>query len=229
MPEDYMTRKMKNTKGEYHAYDKVNKDFYDMQTDRKKVGWFRAWYHTSRFERTTSLVEKYMKKNGVILDLACGNCVWNYKKIKVVGFDINEKMLDYALKKKRIIKKIVGNVYDTKIRSNSVDMVILSEVLEHLENYDAAIKEIRRILRRGGVFILSVPYDSFYTPFFWLFKVQCFVQGTLKGNEYYKNDCGHINHFSKKDIQKLLKNNRFSVKELFLHNTFIIFAVSVKR
>lgn len=40
---------------------------------------------------------------------------------------------------------------------NSFDKVICSEVLEHIDDYQAALREIERVLKPGGLFCASVP------------------------------------------------------------------------
>jgi SAM-dependent methyltransferase len=50
-----------------------------------------------------------------------------------------------------------GECRDLPFDSGSLDAVICSEVLEHLADYRAVLKEIRRVLRPGGRLALSVP------------------------------------------------------------------------
>ena len=52
----------------------------------------------------------------------------------------------------------VGDLYYLPFATASFDAVVLSEVVEHLENIDAAIAEARRVLRPGGRLLVSVPY-----------------------------------------------------------------------
>ena len=42
-------------------------------------------------------------------------------------------------------------------QNNSLDLVVCSEVLEHLHHYNDAVKEIHRVLKPGGKFYASVP------------------------------------------------------------------------
>lgn len=53
------------------------------------------------------------------------------------------------------------NVYRLNFSDDSLDCVTLQEVLEHLEGAAHAIKEINRVLKPGGVLIVSVP-NPFY-------------------------------------------------------------------
>ena len=43
-------------------------------------------------------------------------------------------------------------------QDNELDIVICSEVLEHLEDYNKAIQEIHRVLKPGGKGIISMPF-----------------------------------------------------------------------
>lgn len=50
-----------------------------------------------------------------------------------------------------------GTVYQTPFKDHSFDVVILADVIEHLENESQVIKEVHRILRPGGFLIISTP------------------------------------------------------------------------
>lgn len=50
-----------------------------------------------------------------------------------------------------------GNVYDLPYETGSFDLVVAFSVFEHLEAYDRAIAEVRRVLAPGGLFLLGMP------------------------------------------------------------------------
>jgi len=52
----------------------------------------------------------------------------------------------------------VGDAYYLPFTSGVFDAVVLSEVLEHLEDIDRALGEAERVLRPGGRVLVSVPY-----------------------------------------------------------------------
>ena len=52
----------------------------------------------------------------------------------------------------------VGDVYHLPFAGEVFDAVVLSEVVEHLENIPDALAEVQRVLRAGGRALISVPY-----------------------------------------------------------------------
>ena len=67
--------------------------------------------------------------------------------------------------------------------AHSFDVVICSEVLEHIHDYRLVLAEIRRVLRPGGRLVVSVPR---YTP-----EVICWQLS----EDYYLADGGHLRIF----------------------------------
>ena len=53
---------------------------------------------------------------------------------------------------------VVADVYDMPLAAASFDVVILSEVLEHLESVDRALAQVRRLLAPGGRLVITVPF-----------------------------------------------------------------------
>jgi ubiquinone/menaquinone biosynthesis C-methylase UbiE len=53
------------------------------------------------------------------------------------------------------------NIYGLEIADATIDCITLQEVLEHLEEPTVAVKELNRVLKQGGVLIVSVP-NPFY-------------------------------------------------------------------
>lgn len=108
-----------------------------------------------------------------ILDVGCGRGFY-IKSAALYGFireihgiDKNERYLAQA--KEGVLDKRInlqtGSAYGLPYKANYFDLVICSEVLEHL-TYDArALREILRVLSPGGTLIVSVPSRNF--PFLW--------------------------------------------------------------
>ncbi len=55
---------------------------------------------------------------------------------------------------------LCGDVFFLPVQTHALDVVIISEVLEHLETPVPALQEIRRALKPGGTLLISVPYKE---------------------------------------------------------------------
>lgn len=210
------------------VYEELDGAFFDDMVDKTKVGRFRACIHQSRFKMTRNFVKRYYTAGKQIVDFAAGSCGWNTEGLPVMGLDVNEKMLGHGLRKGRLKEYQVGDIYASPLPRESADIVVSSQVFEHLNDPPRALAEIGRVLKPNGVFVIDVPYDLFLGPHFLLFNVHCFIEGYLKGRELYKQRCGHLNHFTKKGLTELLRHGGFKVREIRLCNFLTLHAVAYK-
>ena len=72
-------------------------------------------------------------------------------------------------------------------------------MLEHLREYEEAIKEIDRVLKPGGIFLISVPS---YLP-----EKICW----LLSNDYQNMPGGHIRIFKKNSLARLIKKFNYKL------------------
>lgn len=107
-----------------------------------------------------SLIEILPNLKGTLVDLGCGDAPFKSlitretnNKIKYVGIDLYNNIYNGK-------PDVFWDGQTIPIRSNSVDTVLFTEVIEHIQNPDIVLVEINRILKVGGVVFLT-------TPFFW--------------------------------------------------------------
>ncbi len=207
-------------------YEEIDYDFYKRQTN--SINPLRSWFHTRRQVLLDDTVRKYYSEGKHIVDLGSGSCEWNAGHLPVTGVDLNKNMLEYAISKGNLKDYRVSNINSTGIDGNSVDIVVMSEVLEHIRDYEDLIREVYRILKPAGILIVTVPYDtaiSFWKP---LFFVQCLIQGYVLGHKYYQNKCGHVHSFSPGDIKRIFSSRGFQITDQFDMRRFTIFTVARK-
>ncbi len=211
---------------EFDGYEHIGESFYEDQT--RSLNPIRSWYHSSRHGLVREIVKRYYS-GGKILDVACGNCVWNDQRLPVTGLDVNQGFLDVAFKNGRLKDFIVGKIQSNPFKENSFDLIVCAEFLEHCLDYSPIIQEFNRILKKGGIAVVTVPYDTPLSLWRPLFKVQCFLQGNVLGNDYYKAECGHVNHFSPKTIIESFAKRGFELMEFKNHAYFLIAIVLKKK
>lgn len=207
-------------------YHTIDGDFYHKQTQSPNP--LRRWFHRNRYRIANSLIEKKYGKGKKILDLGCGSCDWNISNLPVFGVDVNENLLKTGKSKNRLVDYKIVPAGNTELPSESFDIVTAFEFLEHVEDYEAVIKEATRLLKPGGCFIVSVPYDTLFS--FWrpLFFLQVILQGYIRRNSYYKKRCGHINHFSPKKIKQVISKHGHDIETLFNMRRMTIFLCARK-
>lgn len=109
-----------------------------------------------------------------IIDVGCGDAFFlhllsNLKiNLKLYGTDIDSRALFSArknLKGKNIIFKEADLMKKLPFEKESFDKVIMAEVAEHLPNDVKGLKEVNRVLKKGGLLSMSVPNKNY--PLLW--------------------------------------------------------------
>jgi ubiquinone/menaquinone biosynthesis C-methylase UbiE len=105
----------------------------------------------------------------VVLDIACGegygsNLLSKYAR-EVTGIDTDSKTISHASKKysKNNLKFIQGKVEDIPVADSSFDVVVSFETLEHTYEHKKIFQQIKRVLKPGGLLIISTPEKKYYT------------------------------------------------------------------
>jgi len=121
--------------------------------------------HFKKFEKIYSIVRKFKPQK--ILEVGAGTGIhaeWLIKKTKgkvyYWGVDISEKMLETAKKRtknllfsnKPIFKRADAN--NLPFTEGFFDMVFCSGVLHHMEHPQRVIKEMVRVLKKGGKLVV---------------------------------------------------------------------------
>ena len=85
-------------------------------------------------------------------------------KGKVWGIDISEFLINLAKSKNKDIPSIefkYGDAANTGFSNEKFDKVICTQVLEYVQNVDAALIEFNRVLKKGGeIALLDTDWDS---------------------------------------------------------------------
>ena len=121
-------------------------------------------WRASELRRTEFLVKKLKLKSGDnILDVGCGSGWLSQQCLKYDAnvFPIDLGILGVKGARERYPKVghfQVGDVYKLPFVDSVFDSLVLSEVLEHIENVSMALRESRRVIKDGGHVMISVPY-----------------------------------------------------------------------
>jgi len=118
--------------------------------------------HESRYNWVKDFV-----KDRTVLDIACGTGFGSYKLIneggavKVTGFDVDDKTIRYAsLRNKHPRLFFEVNDAETFAASNSYDIIVSFETIEHLHKPQSFLKNINAALAGDGQCFISTPIAS---------------------------------------------------------------------
>jgi len=144
-----------------------------------------------------TLVQQYVReiakdKNIVkILDVGCGEgfisglVQAHCKNVEITGVDYAKEALDIARSLNRDITFIEGSIYQIPFEEKSFDIVLCTEVLEHLQNPVEAATELQRVAKR--YLLVTVPEE----PWFCVGNILA-----LKNVFRLGNPIDHINHWT---------------------------------
>lgn len=179
----------------------------------KYTGKSKVYIHPKHFLTQSPWYSKYIKKSDMILDLGSGNgqSAIKVSKLckKVIGLEIDKNLIEVAQKTaednkvKNVLFKKANLEEDLNLPSNYFNKVIFLDVLEHLVKRDKILKEIKRVLKPGGLLFLAVPNSQTSWKK---------LQRSVGINSY--SDPDHKIEFSEKEIKNLLQKYKFSVEEL---------------
>jgi len=155
----------------------------------------------SRFQKKViSLIKN--KDLKTVTDVGCGegfglkNLSNNNIGKRYLGLDSSKTSLRLARKINPEFEYTLGSIYDTKLKNGYYDIVMCTEVLEHLEDPEAAIVELRRISKK--YVLISVPFEPW-------FRIMNFLRGKYLNT--WGNHPEHINWWGKKGFKKLVSKH----------------------
>ncbi len=193
-----------------------NEDYFCGKTSFfYKFGYGKAL--TDYFKEIYKPIAKYAQKNGQgrVLDVGCAYGFMlekfpdSYEKF---GIDISEYAISIAMKKIfNATFKIAGAEDGLLFGENFFDIVIMNDILEHLEKPELALKNVFNALKKGGILYIT-------TPNFNIIRKKVFSYADRKEH--------HISLFSHYDLEMLLKKTGF---ETIDHWTFWNIAVGLLR
>jgi ubiquinone/menaquinone biosynthesis C-methylase UbiE len=160
---------------------------------------------------TFNLKKYNLKDDGLMLDVGCGEgrhifgVMQDHPLMKCIGIDMDKASLNKAEEGYEYFKSIsnagaeffIGSAYSLPFESDSFDLIVCSEVLEHLHEYNDAIKEIHRVLKPGGKFYASVPAS-------WPEKICWYLS-----KEYQNQPGGHLRIFNQNDLVDEIEGEGF--------------------
>lgn len=144
-----------------------------------------------------------------LLDAGCGegrHCFGSlYRGATVVGLDLDLDAMREASKNLRargaahgrMGAMLQGDAFRLPFADASFDRIICSEVMEHVHDYSAAIRELHRVARPGAKIAITIPTATSEHLYLRL------------GDEYFESPGGHIRIFRPRDLAEAMAGAGF--------------------
>ena len=119
---------------------------------------------------TVDMIKRYLPNGGKILDVGVGmgRLLEHFPEAERFGMDISMGYLQLAQKKG--ISTCLALIEDMPYCDRTFDVVVCTDVLEHVIDLNSSLKKIFRVLKDSGTLIIRVPYredlKNYLTPGF---------------------------------------------------------------
>lgn len=105
-------------------------------------------------------------KNKTLVDIGC-SFGWMEQELahsgtkKIIGVELNPQAVEFAKKNVKNAEFLVGSALELPIKDGIADIATLYDVIEHVPpgTEKQALTEANRILKPGGILLLSTPFD----------------------------------------------------------------------
>jgi len=169
-------------------------------------------YSTSTSKLIEEMIKEYLRwaRSFSLCDLGCGDGAVIFAlhsqglleaAEKIVGVDLSSERIEHLNQlKKAGVKRLIGIVSDAcsvkQFTDESFDLIICSQVVEHIHNQKALVKEIYRLLKPNGKAYVSSVIRKW--PGIWIYR----------NNGRWVLDPTHVHEYSsKEEFVSLLKEN----------------------
>jgi len=203
---------MKNHKSFEEIWDQVPPDYY--QKGVKKNMLQKLW-HKNKLKNVINSIKLKHANPFNILDVgsASGWFLYELKKefrnSDCVGIDVYKKAVDYGKERYKNIKLLTADAHDIPFKNGAFEIIVCCEVLEHVENPELVIKEMKRVLKRTGSIIVEIDTGN------WLFKLIWYFWTNLRKGVWRDS---HVHSFSVEKLKRLFLKNGLKIKKMKIFN-----------
>lgn len=171
------------------------------------------WWFAARRRILRALLESAgVQREQVLYDLGCGtgqNLIVFQELANATGVDFSPIAREEALAAgcRQVVE---GDLTALPLASNSADVVVATDILEHLDDDHAGARELVRVLKPGGLALITVP------AFSWLWGTQDDVSH-------------HKRRYTKAEVEALLQGAGLELKRVTYYNALMFLPIFVGR
>lgn len=153
------------------------------------------------------------KKDSKLLEVGCSKGIFLHladkKGFNVTGLDTSQYAIDF-IKKNFKFKALHSEVSDAGFQDDQFDIIVMIDVIEHLEDPGEMLFDLYRVLKPGGIIIIDTPNETSLInriSFFSYFASLKLFKFLVRSN----HDIEHLSYFSPLGIRILLEKYSFKI------------------
>ncbi len=164
-----------------------------------------------KFEQRVDRIRRH-REGGRLLDVGCSYGAF-LRVARARGFDAQGLELSpdtAALARAQGFEVFVGNLFDANFAAGCFDIVHAGDVIEHLADPRSFVREIRRILAPGGLFVVATPNHAAFFP-----RATLVLERWLGIPWSHSTPPQHLHQFSTRSLTRLLAANGFEALDAY--------------
>lgn len=171
-----------------------------------RKNYFQKFWHQKKLKILKKMIPQKPKS---ILDLGCASGFLtnelkiSYPNSKIVGVDIYKNAIKYAEKRYKNIEFICADAHKLPFALDRFDVILLSDVLDHVVNPKKVLLEAKRCLKKDGRLLLELDSGS------QIYKVVWFLWTNYGPGKVWRK--AHITSFSNKKLESLISSVGFKI------------------
>lgn len=144
-----------------------------------------------------------------ILDIGIGNgeiTKYLFKKHPVmdVGIDIDDSQFAHARATKRYKKVLCVNAESMPFKNASFSTVVSNSTFEHIKQDRKAVNEVARVLKKNGLFFLTIP-SEFLQKWIFEYEEKRDIKKAKKIVDKFNERVFHLHYYSFSEWEKIFK------------------------
>ena len=173
------------------------------------------WFYKGKRIITKEWIQRFYPLNSrsTLLDIGAGSGMFAAEMnqwCRAFGVESSKDGLNVAKQKGYAQHMIAGSATTIPCKDQSADITTALDVLEHIQDDAAALKEFLRVTKKNGIILLTVP------AFSWAFSS-------------WDKSLGHFRRYQIKDLNHLVENIPVEILHASYFNSIFFFPIAIYR